>query len=163
MKEMPKYRHCFVCGDSNIAGTDMTWVHAGDSVQGKFIGDQKHIGFEGIIHGGIVSSLLDECVGWAVAIKLRRICMTGELTIKFLKSVPVGKQLTIIGKSPNKPSNNKKYHTGSGSIVDDEGAVYATCKGKFFPMPEEIEKYVLAQLHIPGNEDKLISPSDLWD
>ena len=141
----------------------MTWVRIGDSVQGEFTGERKHIGFEGIIHGGIVSSLLDECVGWAVAIRLRRICVTGELTIRFLRSIPVGKKLTITGKSPNKPLGGKTYHIGSGSIVDGKGAVYATCKGKFFPMSEASEKHVIAQLHMPGSVDKPVSPLDLWD
>jgi hypothetical protein len=42
-----------------------------------------------------------------------------------------------------KKIKDKKYHIGSGSIVDEDGTVYATCEGKFFPVPEETGAYVL--------------------
>ena len=44
----------------------MTWIQHDDNARGLYAGQEKHNSYEGIIHGGIISALLDECIGWAL-------------------------------------------------------------------------------------------------
>ncbi len=91
MRELPRYKNCFVCGHNNDAGLNMTWVKTDDGVQGTYISQEKHCSYSGTLHGGIIASLLDECVGWAVSQKEGQMHVTGELTISYKTSAPTGK------------------------------------------------------------------------
>jgi acyl-coenzyme A thioesterase PaaI-like protein len=55
----------------------------------------KHTGYPGYVHGGIVSSALDEAMAWSAARYFRRMCVTAELTVRFLKRVPLNKELLV--------------------------------------------------------------------
>jgi hypothetical protein len=70
--------------------------------------------------------------------------------------------MIIKGSAPKELLKDKKYHIGSGSIVDEDGTVYATCEGKFFPMPEVTDTYVLDKLHILGEANQKVNPKDIW-
>ena len=162
MRKLPNYPRCFVCGQETKAGISITWIKTEVGVQGEYLGEEKHVGFEGLIHGGIISSLLDECVGWAVAISEKKICVTSELNIKYLKFVPVGKKLIVKGVySPNQPVE-KKFHSGFGSIEDDSGKIYATCEGKFFPMPRKMEAAYLEKMSMSDDVNQKITLADIW-
>jgi acyl-coenzyme A thioesterase PaaI-like protein len=149
MRKLPRYKHCFICGDKNECGTGVTWVQTADGIQGCYHCSEKHCGFEGVMHGGVLTGLLDECVGWAVALRNRTICFTGELTVRFLKPVPVDLEVQIRGKCSDDEAEGKKYLTGVGEIVDSDGSVYATCKAKFFPMPKKLEAAFMEKLELP--------------
>ncbi len=136
MRELPRYKNCFVCGHNNDAGLKMTWIKTNDSVQGEYIAQEKHCSYAGILHGGIIASLLDECVGWAVSQKQGKMHVTGELTISYKMPVPTGSTLKIVGFYSENQEEDKKYRNGHGYITDDEGKIYAKAKGVFFPVPD---------------------------
>jgi uncharacterized protein (TIGR00369 family) len=127
----------------------MTWVQTADGVQGSYRCSERHCGFEGVMHGGVLAGLLDECTGWAAALRNKTLCVTGELTVRFLKSVPVGCDVLIKGKCSDNVAEGKKYLPAVGEIVDGDGSVYATCEAKFFPMPQRLEAAVIEKLELP--------------
>lgn len=162
MRKLPKYKHCFICGDENDGGTRMTWVETENGVQGKYSCMKKHSGFEAIIHGGVLSGLLDECVGWAVALKKKRFCFTGELNVRFLMPVAVDSEIVIKGKIADDQPYGKKYFVATGEIVDNDGKVYATCEAKFFPMPKEMDEAVIEKLELPEDSPGRSVREYLW-
>jgi acyl-coenzyme A thioesterase PaaI-like protein len=163
MRKLPRNPDCFVCGRNNEAGTDVTWIDTGEEIIGEYWGKEKHNSYKGIIHGGILSALLDESIGWAVAVKERRMLVTGTLNMTFKIPVPVGKKITVKGFCSNDQSVDKKYRTGTGMIVDDDGTVYVTAEGKFFFIPEEFESHAATQMEFPDDVTKKLEYKDLWD
>jgi uncharacterized protein (TIGR00369 family) len=50
---------------------------------------------EGIAHGGIVGTLLDEASAWALIAHAGRLGFTTEMNIRFQKPVPIGRPLSV--------------------------------------------------------------------
>ena len=162
MKVLPNSPGCFICGSKNFSGTNVQFFSTDEGVQCEYHTSEKHISYEGLIHGGILSALLDECLGWAVAIKEKQMVVTGELTIRFNIPVPVNKKIVIKGFSAVNQSDDKKYKVGVGQIVDKEKNVYATAEGKFFPMPDDYEDYLIKQLEFKSKIGQEVTKENMW-
>jgi acyl-coenzyme A thioesterase PaaI-like protein len=88
---------CFVCGPANPGGLRIRYEHApGGSVSAAWIPDSRWEGFRGIIHGGIVSTVLDEAMSKAVA-ALPCQALTAELRVRLHRRVQPGMELRIEG------------------------------------------------------------------
>lgn len=161
MRDLPEYKNCFVCGSNNETGLKMTWMKTDDGIQGTYLALEKHSSYSGILHGGIIASLLDECIGWAVSQKEKKMYVTGELTISYRLSVPTGSKLKVIGFYSKEQTKDKIYRKGYGDISDDEGNIYASAKGLFFPIPDVHEASIINMLEIP-NENMKVTQNNIW-
>ena len=54
------YPHCFGCGQENPIGLRLSPHVDGDAVVASFVPKDDHQGWPGIVHGGIIASLLYE-------------------------------------------------------------------------------------------------------
>jgi len=61
---LPYTRDCFVCGAHNPHGLRLRFRREGDEVRADFTPQTQHAGFRGIVHGGILSTVLDEAMFW---------------------------------------------------------------------------------------------------
>jgi acyl-coenzyme A thioesterase PaaI-like protein len=83
---------CFGCGHQNPIGLKLTFFEDNDGVYADWIPDRVHQGYEGVVHGGLISTVLDEVMGWANYV--RKIwAVTGTMNVRFRKPVRVGDQL----------------------------------------------------------------------
>jgi hypothetical protein len=57
-------RWCYACGDLNPLGLHMHFRMEGEWAVAPFVARREHQGYPGFVHGGIVSTLLDEAA-WA--------------------------------------------------------------------------------------------------
>src|SRR5437762_54292 len=78
MQTLPTTKGCFVCGQQNPLGLKLRLETDGTSVQAQFTPEVVHVGFKGIVHGGIISTLLDELMVWACAVQTRRFAFCAE-------------------------------------------------------------------------------------
>ena len=58
---------CFGCGDNNPIGLRLRFAYAGNGVEASFTPSAEHQGFHDVVHGGIISTVLDEAMAWATA------------------------------------------------------------------------------------------------
>jgi len=157
MKALPRYRKCFVCGRDNTAGLDVLFYRSGKTVTADFSGDHHHVGFPNHLHGGIISSLLDEAMGWAAVGSREKMVQTWEITIRFHRPLPPGKSVRAEAWLEE---DKGRYLCAAGRIVDKQGHVYARGIGKYFPLPGTQEKEILRELYIEGDEDRPVTPED---
>lgn len=89
-------RRCFICGPANPIGLKArpSCDKAGGRSSMTVVIPPDYQGWEGIAHGGIVAALLDEVSAYA-AMSVTRQLVTGELTIRYLKPVPIGRELSL--------------------------------------------------------------------
>src|SRR3974390_3387866 len=69
MRTLPHTHSCFVCGESNVVGLKLRFQTDGRVVHGRFTPRAEHVGFREVIHGGIISTLLDEIMVWACVVQ----------------------------------------------------------------------------------------------
>jgi acyl-CoA thioesterase FadM len=86
-----------------------------------------HAGFHGIVHGGIISTALDEAMFWAAASAKKRFCLAAELNVRFLKKVAVSEKYLFVSKFD--ADRGRIWHS-SAELRDAAGKVCAraTCK-----------------------------------
>ena len=58
----PDANNCFVCGPDNPIGLHLTFRMDGTVCRSEFTPDQCHVGFDGMTHGGILYSALDDAM-----------------------------------------------------------------------------------------------------
>jgi acyl-coenzyme A thioesterase PaaI-like protein len=119
-------------------------------VSAEFSPRPEHIGFEGIVHGGVLATVLDEAMVWAATWAGRRFCVCGEMSVRFRKSAGVGVLLRaearVESAASKRPGTPRLVHT-SGSIVEVAGgATIAESTGKYVPVPPERNRHVIGTL-----------------
>ncbi len=90
---------CYVCGTGNPAGLQVAFeINRTDrSVTASFVPRPDHQGFENIVHGGILSALLDEAMA-KLAFSLGIPAVTAEITVAFKSPAAPGDELAISGR-----------------------------------------------------------------
>ena len=98
-KELRDNQKCYVCGKKNPAGlaVDFELDKETRSISARFTPSDVHQGFEGIVHGGILSALLDEAMV-KLAFSLGIQAVTAEMTVKFKGPAIPGEELFVSGK-----------------------------------------------------------------
>ena len=135
MKELPHTRSCFVCGESNKLGLNLRFHTDGQQVQGRFVPRPEHVGFRGVVHGGLIGTVLDEVMVWAIGVRAKRFAFCAEMSVRFLAPTHPGVELTAIGELVEN-RRGRLFHT-RGELRDSSGQVLATSTGKYLPVKED--------------------------
>ena len=123
---------CFGCGSQNPQGLHLQFVvrNSDPNAISAAATIQLGVAFEGppgCVHGGIIATLLDEAMS-----KLNRplevIAMTRHMEVDYLRPVPLGVELTIVGHHVRR-EGRKLFHTAQ--ILGPDGKVLATSRGVF--------------------------------
>lgn len=88
---------CIVCGPRNPIGLGLRFRRHDDGVRADATLPIHFGGWSGIVHGGVISMLLDEAMGYA-AIADGRVAVTAELTMRFRAAIPVATPVVITGR-----------------------------------------------------------------
>jgi len=91
------YAMCFGCGQDNPAGLHLRFHQEGKVAAAEFLPDGRHQGWEGIMHGGLVSGLLDEAIGYA-AYYQGILEVTARMEVRFRHPIPIGQRLVVRGE-----------------------------------------------------------------
>jgi acyl-coenzyme A thioesterase PaaI-like protein len=143
--ELPHTPGCIVCGRENPHGLhlDLHVDPATGVVSVSFTPGPEHIGFEGIVHGGVLGTVFDEAMVWAATWSGRRFCVCGEMTVRFRASGAVGRPLRI--KARVESARPRLLQT-TAEARDAGGALVATATGKYVPLPDDRNRTFLQTL-----------------
>ena len=127
MKELKDNQRCYVCGKDNPSGLRAVFEIDKNTrtIIGRFTPRQEHEGWQGIVHGGIVASLLDEAMV-KLAAHLGIHAVSAEITVKFKAPAAPGEELVITGKIAKEASRLIEAE----AIVSKGLIVVAEAKGK---------------------------------
>jgi len=85
---------CFVCGPSNPIGLGVSFRLDDDVCRAEFTPDERHMGYEGVTHGGILFSLLDDVMANWLWLRGER-CFTARAEIRYRANLPVGTPIRL--------------------------------------------------------------------
>jgi acyl-coenzyme A thioesterase PaaI-like protein/quercetin dioxygenase-like cupin family protein len=122
--------HCFVCGWANPKSLGVAFERdpSGGS-RTRYVARPEHEGWPGLLHGGVLFSLLDDAAGWAARFAGRP-CVTSRASIRFRQSVPTDRALTIDAEV--RPRGRVLSARATASRVD-EGDLVAEFEALLFP------------------------------
>jgi uncharacterized protein (TIGR00369 family) len=112
---------CFVCGPANPVGLKLEFAQEGDDYVTYFTPEKQHQGYVGIVHGGIVSTVLDEVMARLVYVKGYH-AVTAEMTVRLKKPAPLGQRLRFAGRIDSE--EGRVIHC-SARLTDEKGQLLA--------------------------------------
>lgn len=129
MEQFTDDNYCFACGSRNPVGLKLDFLY--DSETDAMVAHTRFAphfqGWQGVLHGGLISTVLDEAMVKAAARKGLK-CVTAELNVRFKNPALLSKPFTITGKVNDV---NRRLITAQGSIVDSDNTLIASANGKF--------------------------------
>jgi len=128
-----RFHQCFGCGPGHPTGLHVRCFKTADGVMSPIIVPAQYNGPPGAAHGGIVAAYLDEVLAAAVKRATTRAAVTGELTVRYMKPVPV--ETPIVGRG-SLVADHGRYVDVEGRLEElGSGRVLATARARFFPIP----------------------------
>jgi uncharacterized protein (TIGR00369 family) len=134
---------CFVCGVNNSGALQVRFFRQGeDSAVATSEPDTTFMGYDGLLHGGVAASLLDEIMIKAV-LAAGRLVVTGRMTVKYLAPITLGSPLRLDGRIIS--SRGRLFET-EGRIFRDENAPLATANGTYVELTGEARERLTESL-----------------
>ncbi|HWY02747.1 MAG TPA: PaaI family thioesterase [Candidatus Acidoferrum sp.] len=127
--------YCFACGQNNPGGMHLRFTldEARQTFVCKFRLSKRYTGPPGHCHGGIIATILDDAMGKVN--KLRHVvALTKEMTVEYLKPVPLHKPLQVEG---SEVSVQGRIHINTARILNDKNEVLARSQGTFIAIDPE--------------------------
>lgn len=133
--ELPHTAGCLVCGRENPHGLKLSLHVDPDSgvVSVPFTPRKEQIGFVGIVHGGVLATVLDEAMVWAATWAGRRFCVCAEMSIRFRERAEVGADLLVTARVVTHRGRLIQTH---GEVLVG-GNVLASATGKYMQLPPQ--------------------------
>ena len=125
---------CFACGQLNPGGLHLDFEVKRDRAEARYTAEQRHQGYDGLLHGGVVTALLDEAMGWAI-FHQGIWGVTARINVTFRLPVPTGEELRVLGEMVR--DRGRLIETRGTLTRSRDGAVLAEAEGTFLRMPEE--------------------------
>ena len=108
MQLIKRYSNCFVCGDKNKCGLKVDFFDEQGVAKAEYKASSGFEGYKDILHGGIISALLDEVMIKSVLAK-DILAVTASIEVRFKQPIRTGEELFLEGR-----------------IVEDKGKVITT-------------------------------------
>jgi uncharacterized protein (TIGR00369 family) len=132
---------CFVCGRQNPVGLKLDFYedHESNQIRAQFTVSDAYQGYPGVVHGGIVSTVLDEISGRAVMMDEGddRLLATLRITVRFRQPTPTETPLTAVGWVRQIGGIGAKV---AGEIRLPDGTVTAECESLLTEPPAYFEE-----------------------
>jgi uncharacterized protein (TIGR00369 family) len=123
--------NCFVCSEVNKQGLQLEFTPSEDGgVSSSFCCKPSFEGYPGVLHGGIVSSIVDGAMTNCLFAH-DVVAVTAELNVRFRSPVATGRMTSVRAKILRSDS---PLYVVEATITQD-GKVRVTATGKFLEKP----------------------------
>lgn len=143
---LPRTRSCFVCGAANPFGLNLEFTAADGWVTARYRPRREHSGFQDTVHGGLISTVLDEAMVWGIGAALGRFAYCAELTVRFLKPVQPGVDYLVMGRLVD--NRKDRLLLAEAELRDAGQTVRAKAAGKYIPIPQAEMDAMLADFPV---------------
>jgi len=119
---------CFGCGDKNPIGLKLKFRREGKGVRTDYTPDKMHQGWDDIIHGGIITTVLDEAMAYAAGYEGIK-CVTATVETRFRRPLSVGEP-TVVTAWVSK--NCRRFIETAARMTLTDGTLVAECTATQF-------------------------------
>jgi acyl-coenzyme A thioesterase PaaI-like protein len=119
---------CFVCGPGNPHGLQLDFRLDGDVCRSEFTPASHHCGYDGVTHGGLIFSALDDVMANWIFLKGIR-AYTAKCDIRYKQPLPTGTPVELIGECTKQKSRLVQMRGIMTRI--DNGSVVAETDASF--------------------------------
>lgn len=139
LNETEVEHYCFGCGSQNPYGLKLRFRRSEGGIWADFTPLKFHEGYLGMTHGGILSTVADETMSWAVT-DSGEIAVTARMTMTFRRPARVGETLRSIGRVVT--NRGRAIDTEARIISLDDGKAVAEASARFIRVsPEQAREW----------------------
>ena len=125
------HSHCVVCASGNPTGLKLEFTLTADgAVEGVFAASPGLQGYDGLVHGGVIASMLDGAMTNCL-FAYGKEALTAELIVRYHKPVLVSEKIVL--RAWIEQSSSHLFCMRSE--LSQNGCVKATAKAKFLNRP----------------------------
>jgi uncharacterized protein (TIGR00369 family) len=130
-KELPNsHEHnCFGCSPVNSSGLQMKFFTDDVQVISEVSVPEHLCGWSNIVHGGVLTTILDEIMSWTALYFLKRITMTRSMRIEFMKPAFIQSPLRVQGRVLEK--SGKRDAVVQGTLFNSDEDICARSTANF--------------------------------
>jgi acyl-coenzyme A thioesterase PaaI-like protein len=134
--------NCFACGELNEHGLHLDLHVEGDRCWTQLSLPDRFQGWDGIAHGGVVCTILDEVMAWSLA-STDNWGLTARMSVDFRKPVRLGRPIRGEGWIA---ANRRRIIETAARLIDAEtGEVLATAAGTYVAADAERKRELQAR------------------
>lgn len=123
-----KEHHCFGCGALNEIGLQLEFRRTTDGVWAAFTPDRRYEGYAGMAHGGVLTTMLDEAMSWAITAR-GDFAVTARMTVSFRQPARIGALMRVEARVIG---TRRQIVDAEAKIIEvDSGAIVAEAEGRF--------------------------------
>jgi acyl-coenzyme A thioesterase PaaI-like protein len=149
LNDTTDFQRCFVCGQKNPFGLQLHFRNEGPRIVADFTGTEAFQGFPGVVHGGVLASILDETMG-RVSVLEHRWVMTARLELRYRAPARVGIPLRVSAEATDSRSRMIRVK-GWIAYADAPETIVCEAEGTFLPLPSDVRDQAVATY--PGLAD----------
>lgn len=116
----------------------MSFATDGESVVSAVKVPAHLCGWDNLVHGGVIATILDEVMSWAAIHLLKKIILTKAVSIEFIKPVFIDKPLTAKGRVIE--VRGRREALMEGILTNDSDQICAKSQGTFVLFAPEVAK-----------------------
>ena len=138
MQLQPNSSHCFVCGLENDHGLHLRFYETAEGEVTVQTTVPAHFqGYPGIVHGGIVASLVDEALGRVHmgSADDPRFMFTAKINVNYRKPVPTQKPIQIVAHAVK---SKRRTATSVCAIYGPDGDLLVEADAVLINIPEDM-------------------------
>jgi uncharacterized protein (TIGR00369 family) len=121
---------CFGCSRTNPVGLGLRFWRRGDEVLTRHVVAETYAGSPGVVHGGIVATIIDEVCCALIVFVRHHYVVTGEMTVRYERPCPTGVELEVVARIVEK---RPRYYVVESDVLQG-GERLARSTGRFFPV-----------------------------
>ena len=118
---------CFGCGQNNPFGLKLNFKRDGKTVRTEFTLAKLYQGWPGVVHGGIITCVLDEAMSYAVHFE-GMTSVTAKMEVKFKRPVLIEEPLVVTSaitrKTKRLVETKAKVFLHDGTVVAEGAATH---------------------------------------
>ena len=128
------FNGCFGCGPDNPVGLKLAFEKTDGVVRSHTKITRAYAGYRDFAHGGIVATMLDEAMGWAMLHLAGKHGVTKALRVQYRRPVIVERPIVLSARVTAQQASNV---TLEARIEDERGRLLALAEGDWAVVREE--------------------------
>jgi uncharacterized protein (TIGR00369 family) len=126
MLKLSDDHYCFACGERNPIGLRLRFDWDGEVLRCSFTPRKEHQGYQDVIHGGIITTVLDECMAQAAIRRFKTMAATVEIKVRFRSSLMAGEETGVEARA----------EAGRHGIIDGRAEIRRVADGSLVAAAE---------------------------
>jgi len=131
-----EFNMCFACGQKNPIGLKLNFDWDGKAARAEFTPNKFHQGWSGLVHGGIMSCILDEAMNYAALFE-RVNTITAKMQTRFRHPAQIDEPLIITASLTKK---TRKLAQAKAEISLKDGTPVADSTATMFILNQREEE-----------------------